>query len=730
MKNSIKGLSLRLNSENKSEYGLLRCLCILLITFIMAIFYESFFMNTIVKAEENRNVSFKDEILSKNYYTNRDINLKGVFSSDRSYFSVDEHWSVKSAQFSFSLTQSELLYKDLSTITLFVNDKASHSMRLTDIKEDGGVITLSLPVEYIKQGINELRIEVYRRISDNQCADDINKGNWVTIKNGSFIHLEFNEQKPTDSISEYPYPFLRAGENSAAAKTIIILPDNPDEEELAAAFEASANLGSFLKDGDTKINMEAYSKVGEEIKKASNIIYIGKLNKVPKEISNGFSKDALSDAKEGALILRNDSPYNKENKLMCLITDRNDGMLDKAVKFLFNQDLVKQVSGNIGFLGKDMDVSIKPKKEVESNISIKDLGYGDGIYMKGPLHQETTIGIKLPKNRQLVTGSKVKLNMRYSKNLDFTKALVTAYINGIPIGSKKLEAFAADNDSLELNIPGDAIKSSYVELKIAFDLEVVDMKCSLKAEEMPWAFVISTSSIYLPTKAENSFLFENYPWPFVKDGRLNNVTVIVPDNADSVDLNLLSNILAYIGKSIYDNTGNLTVVRDSNFNEKVGDSNIILLGAPGDLNALRKVNNNMFFKYDSSYSYFLSNEIRSLIEDFSRTLASIQLTASPYNKSSGMLIVTAPEKKNLPNLLKYLTQSKYVDSLIGNAALVNTWGEITNHYFLPKNEKASSLLNKIQAGGQNLQVFIILFITLVLLLIIAIVMYYRKYKRK
>ncbi|MDP4090279.1 MAG: cellulose biosynthesis cyclic di-GMP-binding regulatory protein BcsB, partial [Bacillota bacterium] len=232
------------------------------------------------------------------------------------------------------------------------------------------------------------------------------------------------------------------------------------------------------------------------------------------------------------------------------------------------------------------------------------------------------------------------------------------------------------------------------------------------------------------TKDENSFLFENYPWPFVKDGKLNKVTVVVPDDIASADLNLLSNIFAYMGRSINDNTGNLRVVRDSSFSGKYGDTNIIFIGTPSELKSLKSINSSMYFKYDDSFSYFLSNEMRNLMEDFSRTLSSMQLITSPYNKSCGILVVTAPRKENVVNTEKYLTQSKYAGSLIGNAALVDQWGDITNHYFILKTDSKASLLQKIENGGQNLEVFVVSFITIIILLIISIGLYFRKYKRR
>lgn len=684
-----------------------------------------------VRAEERfeKPVEYNGELVSKNYYFDRDITFKEVFGGDRIYFTVDDHWKVQKAVLNLSLTSSELLDEGMSTLTVYINDKPAHSMRLAGEEDRKNNIALNIPVEYLKKGINELRIDVYSRISEKPCVDDVNNGNWVLIHSTSYVHLEFNEEKAVNLISEFPYPFLKASDSASTGKSLILLPDNPDGEEMSAALQVASALGSIAKGVDIDLNTSTYSQTNEKDRQNRDIIFIGKLKKLPKEIMEKTPREVSEKAGEGVLIYTIDSPYNEGKKLMCLVTDRDDGMLDTAAKLLQNTDVTAQIENNVCFIEKGADIKIR-EKENQDHVTLKDLGYQGGIYMKGPFRQQATIGVKLPKNRQVLPGAKINLHIRYSKNLDFVRSLATVSINGTPIGSKKLEMSAADGDSIEVTIPSDLKIGSYIEIKVAFDLEVPDMKCIFRQEEMPWGFIAEDSSLTIPTRDENAFLFENYPWPFIKDGKFNNVTVVLPDPLPAPELDMLFDLFAHMGKELNANTGILRVVKDSAFIDQYKDSNIIMMGAPEELKFLKTINNSLWFKYNDSFSFFVSNEKRRLMEDFSRNLASIQLFASPLNKSRGMMAITSPKKENMVNLGKYLTESKFSGSLVGNASLVDRWGNITNHYFIREDSSKPSAFEKIQLGGTQIKIFIILFATVLLLLAISLIMYTRKHKRK
>ncbi|OPJ58273.1 cellulose biosynthesis cyclic di-GMP-binding regulatory protein BcsB [Clostridium oryzae] len=672
--------------------------------------------------------AYSNSIITKNYSFNKNINFKGVFGEDRIYFKVDKYWKVKKISLSLNLTQSKIINEKLSTLTVYLNGKPVHSIKLSKYDEEENDVRFNLNTHYLKKGTNELEIQSYRRISDEKCEDNINNANWILIKSSSYLHLEFSERKPSDSISEYPYPFVKTSEKAVGQNTVILLPNNPDENEIAAALLISASLGENIDNEKIDTDIVKYSDFNKKLRKNKNIIFIGKSADIPREINEVISKFKQKDKLKGVFVFRADSPYNSNNKIMGIVANRNDDILINAAKFFQNSNLFGQVDSNSYVINGKLNVNNKATS-IKNKRTFSDLGYSDGVYMKGPNKQEAIIGISIPNNKSVRQGAMINLKFRYSKNLDFTRSLVSVYVNDTPIGSKKLERKDGNDDSLNLNVSSNVFKGSYAELKIVFNLQMEDLKCTVNRGETPWAFIKKDSAIYLPTKDNNSIVFENYPWPFIKDERFNDVTIVIADNERQQNMKILSDMFAFLGSYIKDNRGKVTVIKASSFSKKNNNGNIILVGSPKENKIIKLINKNMFFKYSKELDYFLSNEKRTLLMHFSKNLASAQLIPSSFNKQRNILVITAPKQEHIPNVSRYFTDFVYNSKIIGNATLVNRWGDKTNHYFILKSSKSSALIKKINFSGTSIKMFIIACGAIIIMLIFSMLMYMKKYKR-
>lgn len=217
---------------------------------------------------------------------------------------------------------------------------------------------------------------------------------------------------------------------------------------------------------------------------------------------------------------------------------------------------------------------------------------------------------------------------------------------------------------MELAIPDDVKLSSYMELTIAFDLEMENSYCEKRQEEMPWALVSGDSYIYTGLTDIDNYYFSTYGAPFIKDRTYNDTLVVLPDNLTSQDLTYIGRVFAYLGKDLYYNTGSLKAIRSSRINGEEKDSNIVVYGTPENNKLIKKLNNNLWFKYDEAYSKFLSNEKLFLTEPFSSEISTFQLDISPYNLQKAMLVITSPNEEILRNSLEYLSSSKKYMNLV------------------------------------------------------------------
>ncbi len=639
-----------------------------------------------------------DDIRSKSFSLGSDINFKGVFSSHSLYFDVDKYVQAKSLDADIYFNISQLIDdKQGATITFSINGTAVYS---SDVfyksSEETQNLKVPIPINLIKEGMNEFKIDTYCRISDAPCSDDVNNGNWITLKGNSNISMGFTDKESTNNISEFTYPFIKVNEENKYNATIVI-PDNYKPEELSAALMLQAYFGKVNKNGEYSGSVIKYSAVQND----KDIIYIGGINNLPKEIKSLYEGMDNENYKDYAIIKKANSPFSENNKLMAIVSE-NGELLTNTVKLLMNKNLVSQLNVDTFKVDKNLKVD-NDLSEEKSNFTFKDLGLQE-IQLKGPFRQSGSLGYTLPRNRVLASGAKIKLFTRYSQNLDFNRSLLTVYINGTPIGSKKLDGAKCNGDQLELPIPKDIKMSNYVDIKIAFDLEQPNSTCQFRQEEMPWALITGDSYIYLPNNKVDFYKFDSYPEPFVSDKQFNDLAVVVPENLSENEIEGISKLFSYMGRDIDYNNGSLKVIEEKNFSSKDNNMNLIVYGTPKRNKVIKDLNSNLWFKYNKDYSSFTGNEKLYLTEPYASNISSFQFDISPYNKEKALLAITSPRDDLLLKSLTFLSSSDQVLKLSGDSVLIDTYGNIKTFKF--KKEDTKSTYDKFSTVEKSTKVFI------------------------
>jgi hypothetical protein len=662
-----------------------------------------------------------DSIRYKSFDLESDVNFKGVFSSHSLYFDIDKYSVVKSLETNVVFNISQLITdKQNATITFSVNGTSFYSSKIfyKDTEELQN-IKVPIPTTLIKEGMNEFKIETYCRISDEPCTDDVNNGNWITLKGTSSILMGFTDKESTNNISEFTYPFIKVNEGNQY-NAVIAIPDNYTQEEFTAALMLQAYLGKVNKSRDYNGIIVKYSSIPSD----KDIIYIGRFSNLPDKIKPLYNRLTQENYNEYAIIRKSNSPFNESNKLMSIVSE-NGNMLIKSIKLLMSKNLVSQI--NVDTFKVDANMKVENElSEENSNLTFKDLGLQE-MQLKGPFRQSGSLSYSLPRNRVLSNGAKIKLFIRYSQNLDFNRSLLTVYINGTPIGSKKLNKGQANGDQLELPIPTDIKMSNYIDIKITFDLEQLNSTCEFRQEETPWALVTGDSYVYMPNNKLNFYKFDNYPQPFISEREFNNVALVVPENLSENEIEGISKVFSYMGKDVDYNSGILDVVEEKNFSDKYNNMNLILYGTPQQNKVIKDLNPKLWFKYNNNYNSFTGNEKLYLTEPYASNISIFQFDVSPYNKDRAILVLTSPKEDLLLKSLVFLSSTKQISKLSGDSALIDNFGNIETFQF--KKDTTKSIYEKFKSIQTNGKMFIGFAGMLLIFNIIAIVLYRYKYKK-
>ncbi len=556
--------------------------------------------------------------------------------------------------------------------------------------------------------------------------DDNNTANWLVVHKESSIDLKYKLKASTNTINQYKNIYM---ETDAAnnINTAILVPDNYTSNQLSSIMNISLDIGEKLTHESFKIDTKLKSEFKDVNK---NVIYVGGLSNTTPDFLNLLNEKEKQDAKDKAVIKQVISPFNKDRKMLMIISD-NDRALSNATKLITSDKLIQSLNNESVTISESQDVTDLKGESNKSKVYLKDLGY-DYILLKGPFTQETNFDIKFDKNKTSTEGSKLNLKFRYSKNLDFDRSLITIYANDKPIGSKKLSMQNADNDSLEINLPKDVLGKNYYNVKVVFNLDIKDQECVTRDTDSPWAYILDDSYIDLDLKDNTNLTFKSYPYPFVLNGEANDINIVVPKGLSSNELNDISNIVGYMGRDTKYNTGSINVLNDDEFLSSDKKGNLVVVGTPDSNKVIKDINKDLYIKFNDNFTGLESNEkFKFLDTEYSKKLSTLQLIDSPFDKNMDALVISSIDRNNLNVASRYLTDSSLLNTMASDAAVIDRDGKIENVRFKEvKTEDETKAKEKTKFKlGQEGEVFIViagfLFIT-ILISTILLVLKYRK----
>lgn len=619
------------------------------------------------------------------------ITFHGVFDSYRWIFNTNSKEGTERATLNLEIEATDVLNDKIkSYLTFSLNGSQFYSMEINKENGEPQTVTVNLPSYLLKEESNEVKVEGYLRSSDEPCTDDYNTANWLVLGGKSNIELVEKAKVYGNKIIEFPYGLSESYDSNNK----IIIPDKYTDGELSSALKFQTLLGGINGNGE----IVKWSDRGDLSK--SNVIFIGSKQEGESNlpiISNDI-KDLPLDNE--AYIGVNNSPFSTRSDLKLIsIISNSETELESAIKFLMNKDIYGQVSSSSTFVNSNLDLD-KEIKPISSIITLDELGISE-MKVEGLFRKEVKIGYALPKNKKLSPGDKLELNLRYSENLDFDRSLFTVYINDTPIGSKKLEREKANNDNISIVIPKDVLNTSYLEIKLAYDLNLKGVECEKNQHEQPWGLVTGDSYIQINSRNTNEFYFNNYPAPFVQDWDINDTMFIIPDNLPSKDLTALGNMANLMGKGMRYNLGKIGAVSIGNLKDEHKDNNIIVYGTPNSNKLIKELNNSLWFKYDKDWSKFLSNEKLYLMDDYAKNIATFQLDYSSYSSGKFMLVLTSPNEELLTKSLVYLGKETEVYKLYGDGAVIDIDGNVRNFKYKESEEAPMYEQLKGLEGGEK-----------------------------
>lgn len=658
---------------------------------------------------------------SKQYQTNfADTSLLGGVTYTSQYFQIEDYWNVSSVELHLDYEISKLLQNERSSVTLSINGNPFHSFRPLMQETKQQQLTVLVPVAYLVKDVNTLTIqgnfETTLPLAVNACLPTATRDNWLQISKTSRISVNYANTAIQKSIRDFNEHFIGLDTIKEGLNAILI---TEGESNLAVLESATYALSGFAKVNplsDKGIPIASYS--AESMKDKQALILISFYNDLPEEVKSTIPANDMDSKAVIKLVTLAGKPT-------LVVTSVDTALLVKAGRFIGNQALLSQLDTDTKVVDATTEVE-SPIVSISRNITLTETG--DKIV--GDRHREKFYFVSLPGNRSIADASKLSIKYRYAKNLDFDRSMVTILINDTPIGSKKLTSELADNDHIDIAIPKTLNISGNFTVKVAFDLELKNAGCIENQEQMPWAFVDKDSMLQLNTKDKADMLFNNYPYPFLRDGSYNQLAVVLPKEHDTYIYQTISNIFNLLGRYAQTNTGEVLFYQDNVAASQLKNREIIAIGSYQNNQVIRSNNDKLYFRYDGSGKGFVSNEKMSIEANYGTRIGSLQLIDSPYGNGFGLLAVTGASSEYAYLASKLIGSEGTLWKVFGDGAVTDIDGQINAFRFKKITTAEPSTVLSDVMDRKDVLGFMIAVVLVALLVILSLILLLRKYRKK
>ncbi len=660
--------------------------------------------------------------------------LKGILASGTMYFNIPEYWDTRFVYVQLEYEVSKLIKEDIpASLTILVNHVPVQSIHIYYQEGKTQLANVILPLKLLKAGYNVIEAVSYVRIFDYEgCTEDQSQANWINIEEDSYIYAGYELKDPEHKISLYPYPFVSTADPTGKT-TAVMVSDNAANGELTAALYLMADLSSQTEETN-EIAFGRYSEA--EIQAAKNKIAVFKADNLPDALKRYIKSDMDNDSDPSKIDLSSRAMLRfvedeAGNPMLMIVADKEANLLE-AVHLLLDENRRSQEKLSLTFANENSAESAYKERLlsqlVAGSYTIKDL-VGSGLTFIGPFHKEEILYLPFGKDYALSSAGKISLKFRYSENLDFNRSLITVYWGDIPIASKKLSKENTSGDELAFVVPQDIVGTSLQSIKIAFDLEIQDLFCTMRQEEMPWAYVTEDSELYLPARENSNISFDYFPSPFQSMGVFNNVLVITSDNPSDAELNLLGKTMSLYSYQTLP-YGDFKVIRASEFDEADSDYNIITAGNVKSNSFLRKINNRLYFQFEEQGKAFQSSKNLILSEQYSQEVAAFELLESPYARDRAILTVCTTNEDTSKRALQFLAAKRKHTELKGDCVLIDKDLDTKSFQFIEKhNFDSRPTISQFIRENKQPVIFTIMAVAAMLLLLLSAIIILMRNKR-
>ena len=301
------------------------------------------------------------------------------------------------------------------------------------------------------------------------------------------------------------------------------------------------------------------------------------------------------------------------------------------------------------------------------DVTLADLGYGDDDTVHG-MRVTRDYSVRWPDAWEVEPGNGLTLRFSHSPALD-PRSTLTVEFNGTRLSSVLLTPGNAEDGSLYVALPENAIRLGHNRLRLEFYMGLNDFNCQDLDDPAVWTTIHSRSvfhfSYMLRIPEPN---LADFPVPFIDSSRLveNHVTFILPEEPTSSELSAVAAISAKLGQLAAWRTIQLhTLLGTLAWDPDMIMGDVILVGRVDRLHVLRETPPPFLLWKDN---------LAVLVDRLSRVLPReagvLWEQLSPFDETAVMLIVTGTTDEAVLTTARALASEASYPRLTGQLGIV------------------------------------------------------------
>jgi len=560
--------------------------------------------------------------------------------------------------FSLDYATSQTLLPGQGSITVFLNGYPLASRVLPPTANESIPWKVALPDKYFKRGFNEIRIANRQKSSDGPCRDIDNYANWLKIGKNTTLHL-VRKDPTTFPLMLYPFPYLDPLEDNAV-RCRWMVPSDPSTETIASMLDTASDWGKRLPSNGLRINVAtrlAGTPTGQALLISAN---------------PGWSKFTPQNLAPKVGALSNFSATGGPGASCLLVTGADSTGLHSAQGALSQNEMISQMGGTTSIVNTPpVDAAIAPTTRLGS-FTFTDLGL-PAIHLSGAFHQRTSLTIRRPLRCDLGRESYIKLKFRHSASMNPLRSLITIFLNGIPIGSSKLEPENANDGIIRARIPVEELAKNFWVIDIACFHDLGAADCSKSYDDVAWTVIEGESTFELVNgNLIGRPYLESFPYLIPSTGLVpKSIDFGFSANPSDEELTLAAVVA---GRAAQTNRINL------NWTSRKGEVTSLLQGGVAvgyysEVDRFKPIEKDLLVCPVGKDKFNIDHKIQ-LMMDTLKDGAVIQAVAAPKSPSGVLYVIMAQDNDALNMVSSILADPNKADTIGGQVCVITKDGRV------------------------------------------------------